>query len=75
MPCGWCGAWRGVRLVERGGLLMPSPRPGVPLYLCPRCWGTYRETGERSGMGRHAPARGPVTGRVITPETLRAGRP
>ncbi len=47
MPCAWCGTYRKVGTVRRNGLTMPGPVPGIPLHLCPTCWGSYRESGLR----------------------------
>ncbi len=72
MLCAWCGDSRGVKPVRRDGMAVRSPVPGVPLHLCYRCWGVYRESGQRRGVGTRPPDAGPITGRDITPALLRA---
>lgn len=71
MPCSWCGSHLGVKPIKVNGKLQPSSIPGVPLHLCYRCWGVYRDTGQRLDQRQHPPADGPITGIPLTPERLR----
>lgn len=63
MTCAWCGDWRGVKPVRVDGREI--------MLLCFRCFGIWRETGERPPAFRmRDPRPGPITG---TP--LRLPRP
>lgn len=67
VTCSWCGEWRGVKPVKVDGRL--------DTHLCPRCWGIYRETGERPPRYRmRDPMPGPITGRALDLSALRRGR-
>jgi hypothetical protein len=58
IPCGWCGSYRGVKAVKVEGRLTQ--------HLCYRCFGVYRESGERPPAYRmRSPAPGPITGRPL----------
>jgi hypothetical protein len=74
LGCSWCGSWAGVKPVKVNGALQPSPIEGVPLHLCYRCWGVYRDTGQRYGMVPRPPDPGPITGVPLTPALLRGLR-
>jgi hypothetical protein len=56
--CQWCGTYGGVQAVRVNGI--------VNTYLCFRCWGIYKETGERPPRYRmRDPQAGPITGRPL----------
>lgn len=71
MTCSWCGSWNGVKPVKVNGQLQPSPVPNIPLHLCFRCWGVYRDTGTRRDQHPRPPDAGPITGVPLTPALLR----
>ena len=73
MRCHWCGDWAGIKMVRRDGKPVLSPVRGEPLHLCFRCWGMYRESGQRADQ-RGRPTPGPISGTPITPEMLRGLR-
>lgn len=55
MICSWCGSPSGVKMVKVDG------RPTTP--LCFRCFGIWRESGERPPAFRmRDPQAGPITG-------------
>lgn len=62
---------------ERGHppeLLCTADAPDSELYLCFRCFGIYRETGERPPAYRmRAPGPGPITGTPLDLSRLRRG--
>jgi hypothetical protein len=56
--CAWCGGVHGVKPVAVDGR--------VTTYLCYRCFGVWRETGERPPAYRmRSPAPGPITGKPL----------